>query len=219
MTTILFIVAGAIQLYLLFVMVGQYKKSRSPYLAFPILVIAALVADNWIVGFGKFIGEGSLLMFLNSIRFVTHAVFTSFGMIFAFGILKRIGIGFAQNKTIHAAVCIFASIVTALGIYMDVYKLQLLFKEENGTMRYVNDGFHLPPIPAIITIIFFMIAGLIVWVKTKSPWVFIGSLIMFILAPIGFRMPILGNIGEIAFVGAMIFGEKTAQDFTNINNE
>ncbi len=212
MTTILFILAGAIQLYLLFVMIGQYKKSRSPYLAFPILVIAALVADNWIVGFGKFIGEGSLLMFFNSIRFVTHATFTSFGMIFAFGVLKRIGVGFAQNKTIHAAVCVFATIVTTLGIYMDVYKLQLLFREQNETMRYVNDGFHGPPIPAIMTIIFFTIVGIIVWVKTKSPWVFVGSLIMFILAPIGMRIPILGNIGEIAFVLAMIAGEKVAHE-------
>ncbi len=215
MTTFLFIVAGAIQLYLLFVLVKQYKQSRSPYLTFPILVTAALVADNWIVGFGKFIGEGSFLMFLNSIRFITHAVFTSFGMIFAFGILKRIGVGFAQNKTVHAAVCVFATIVTTLGIYMDVYKLQLLFKEENGTMRYVNDGFHLPPIPAIITIIFFTIVGIIIWVKTKSPWVFAGSLIMFILAPLGFRIPILGNIGEIAFVGAMISGEKVASKNEN----
>ncbi len=216
MTTILFIIAGAIQLYLLFVMIGQYKKSRSPYLAFPLLVIAALVADNWIVGFGKFIGEGSLLMFLNSIRFVTHAVFTSFGMIFAFGILKRIGVSFAKNKTVHAAVCIFVTIITTLGIYMDVYKLQLLFKEENGTMRYVNDGIHIPPIPAIITIIFFIIVGIIVWVKTKSPWVFVGSLIMFILASVGTKMPILGNIGEIAFVLAMIAGEKTARENKNV---
>ncbi len=210
MTTALFILAGAIQLILLFVMIGQYKRSKSPYMAFPILVTAALVADNWIVGFGKFIGEGSFLMFLNSIRFITHALFTSFGMIFSFGILKRIGVGFAQNKTVHAAVCIFTTILTLLGIYMDVYKLQLLLKEENGTMRYINDGFHLPPIPAIITIIFFIIVGIIVWIKTKSPWVFIGSVIMFILAPLGFRIPILGNIGEIVFVGAMISGEKVA---------
>jgi hypothetical protein len=210
MTTFLFILAGAIQLFLLVVLIKQYKQSKSPYLAFPILVTAALVVDNWVVGFGKFIGEGTFLMFLNSIRFITHALFTSFGMIFAFGILKRIGVGFAQKKSVHAAVCIFVTLVTFLGIYMDVYKLQLLLKIENDTMRYINDGFHLPPIPAIITIIFFMIVGIIVWIKTKSPWVFLGSLVMFILAPLGFRIPILGNIGEIAFVGAMISGENTA---------
>jgi hypothetical protein len=210
MTTILFISAGFIQLILLFVLIKQYKQSGSSYLAFPMLIVGALVADNWIVGFGSFIGEGNVLMFLNSIRFITHALFTSFGMIFAFGILKRIGVGFAQKNSVHIAVCIFAVLVTLLGIYMDVYKLQLGLIAEFGTIRYKNVGLAIPPIPAIITIIFFIIVGTIVWVKTKSPWMFLGSLIMFILAPLGFRIPILGNIGEIAFVGAMISGEKTA---------
>jgi hypothetical protein len=212
MTTILFILAGFIQLILLFVLIKQYKQSKSSYLAFPMLVVGALTADNWIVGFGSFIGEGAFLMFLNSIRFITHALFTSFGMIFAFGILKRIGVGFAQKKSVHAAVCIFVVLVTLLGIYMDVYKLQLGFVAEFGTIRYKNVGLEMPPIPAIITIIFFIIVGIISWIKTKSPWVFIGSLIMFILAPLGFKIPILGNIGEIAFVGAMISGEKIAQE-------
>ena len=213
MTTILFIIAGFIQLFFLLKMIGQYRRSRSPYLAFPILVLAALVADNWIVGFGKFIGEGNTLMFLNAIRFVTHAVFTSFGMIFAFGILKRIGVGFAQSKLAHSIVCVFATLVTLLGIYIDVYKLQLLLKDENGTLRYVNDGFHFPPIPAIITIIFFIVVGIIVWVKTKSPWVFVGSLVMFILAPLGIRTPILGNIGEVFFATGMISGENVAHKY------
>ncbi len=212
MTTILFILAGFIQLFFLFVIIKQYRQSGSVYLAFPMLIVGALVADNWIVGFGKFIGEGSLLMFLNSIRFITHALFTSFGMIFAFGILKRIGVGFAQKKSVHIAVCIFAVLATLLGIYMDVYRLELGVVAEFGTLRYKNIGLGIPPIPAIITIIFFIVSGIIIWIKTKSPWMFLGSLVMFILAPLGFRIPILGNIGEIAFVGAMIFGEKTAFD-------
>ncbi len=215
MITFLFIGAGFIQLILLFVMIRQYKQSKSPYLAFPLLVVSALVLDNWVVGFGKFIGEGSWLMVLNSIRFVTHAVFTSWGMIFAFGILKRIGVGWAQKKSIHAAVCIFATLMTLLGIYMDVYRLQLGLVAEFGTLRYKNVGLEIPPIPAILTILFFLMVGIIVWVKQKSPWFFFGSLIMFLLAPLGFRIPILGNIGEIAFVGAMISGEKTAREGEN----
>ena len=163
MTTILFIIAGCIQLFFTIKMIGQYRKSRSRYLIFPVLVLAALVIDNWVVGFGKFIGEGSTLMVLNSIRFITHALFTSFGMIFAFGVLKRIGVGFAQSKLSHAIVCLFATAVTLLGVYMDIFRLQLLLREENGTLRYVNDGIHIPPIPAIITIIFFIIVGIIVW--------------------------------------------------------
>jgi len=210
MTTALYLIAGIIQMVLTTVMIRQFLRSRSLYLIIPILVFGALIVDNFVVGLGAFIGEGETLKFLNAIRFYTHALFTSWMIIFSFGILRRIGIGWAQSKLLHSLVCIFAAFVTALGVYMDIVKLVLVPKAENGTLRYVNDGFHGPPVPAIIAIIFLMAVGIIVWIKRKSPWVFLGSLAMFICAPLGIRFPVVGQFGEIAFGGAIISGENEA---------
>jgi hypothetical protein len=41
--------------------------------------------------------------------------------------------------------------------------------------------------------------------------VFLGALVEFICAPLGLRMPIVGQFGEVAFAGAMIAGEDLSQ--------
>ena len=108
MITALYLIAGIIQIFLTSVMIRQYLRSRSLYMIFPILVFAALIYDNFIVGLGIFIGEGDTLKFLNTGRFYTHALFTSWIIVTSFGILKRIGIGWAQSKIVHSMFCILA---------------------------------------------------------------------------------------------------------------
>ena len=210
MITALYLVAGTINLVLAIIMIRQYLRSKSLYMIIPILVFIALIVDNYTVGLGEFIGEGATLKFLNAIRFYTHALFTSWIIVFAFGILRRIGIGWAQGKIAHSLVCIFALLMFCVGVYMDIVRLELVPKAENGTLRYVNEGFHFPPIPSIAAILFLMFVGVFVWVKRKSPWTFLGALTMFICAPLGLRFPILGQFGEIAFGGAIISGENQA---------
>ena len=211
MTIALYLIAGIIQIFLTVVMIRQYRRSKSRYMIIPILVFAALIVDNFVVGLGAFIGEGEFLKFLNAVRFYTHAIFTAWIIVFAFGILRRIGIGWAQSKIAHSIVCVFALLMFCVGVYLDIVRLELVPKVENGTLRYVNEGIHVPPIPSIVAIIFLMFVGIIVWIKRKSPWVFLGSLIMFVCAPLGLRFPILGQFGEIAFGGALIAGESEAQ--------
>lgn len=210
MITALYLIAGTINLILAIIMIRQYLRSKSLYMIIPILVFIALIVDNYVVGLGEFIGEGATLKFLNAIRFYTHALFTSWIIVFAFGILRRIGIGWAQKKIAHSLVCIFALLMFCVGVYMDIWRLELVPKAENGTLRYVNEGFHFPPIPSIAAILFLMFVGVFVWIKRKSPWTFFGALLMFICAPLGLRFPILGQFGEIAFGGAIISGENQA---------
>ena len=213
MTTVLYLIAGTIQIFLTVVMIRQYLRSKSRYMIIPVLVFAALIVDNFVVGLGAFIGAGAVLKFLNAVRFYTHALFTAWIIVFSFGILKRIGVGWAQGKIAHALVCLFALAMCLVGVYLDIIRLELVLKEENGTLRYVNEGIHIPPIPSIVAIIFMMFAGIIVWIRNKSPWTFLGALLMFICAPLGLRFPVLGQFGEIAFGGALISGESEAQKF------
>lgn len=215
MITALYLIAGTIQIFLLTIMIRQYLRAKSSYTLIPIFVFAALVIDNYVVGLGTFIGAGETLKFLNAIRFYTHALFTAWIIVFAFGILKRIGVGWAQGKTVHALVCVFALLMCALGVYFDIIRLELVLKEENGTLRYVNEGIKIPPIPSIVAILFMMFVGIVVWIKRKSPWTFLGALVMFICAPLGIRFPVLGQFGEIVFGGALISGESEAQKAEN----
>jgi uncharacterized membrane protein len=211
MLTALFLFAALLQLYLAVVLFNQYRRGRSPYTLIPLLVVIALVLDNFIIAIGRFIGEGELLKSLNSIRFITHALFTSWMLMFVWDVARRVGLPWAENRIVRMLFWAASIGLTALGAYMDIFRLKLAPRAEADTLRYVNEGFHGPPIPAIVVILVMTVVGLLIWRKTKSPWVFLGALVEFICAPLGLRMPIVGQFGEVAFAGAMIAGENLSQ--------
>lgn len=62
----------------------------------PLLVIAALVYDNLIIGIGRWIGEGALLEGLNLARFWIHAAITPLLVAWALHAIRRAGFGWAR---------------------------------------------------------------------------------------------------------------------------
>jgi hypothetical protein len=211
MMTLYYIVVAAIQIFLFITLFRLWRKSGSIYPIFPLIVIGGIIYDNLIIGFGAYIGEGELLKALNVPRFVIHAFFTPLIMIFAIGVARRCGVGFAQGKAAHTIVCLIATAMVALGVYHEVIQLTMQAKAEDGTLRYINTALQGPPVPAIATIIVVMILAIFVWVKTKKPWYFLGTLLMFVLAPMASKFVWAGNLGEIFMNLGSIFGEKTAQ--------
>lgn len=211
MLTLYYITIAAIQTVLFVLMFRLWRKSGSIYAVFPLIVIAGIIYDNLIIGFGAFIGEGELLKMLNVPRFVIHAFFTPLIMIFGFGVARRCGVKFAQSRNWHIALCVFTTLMVLLGIYEELWKMNLVPKVEDGTLRYKNEP-SAAPIPAIMTIIVAMILGVFVWIKTKKPWYFLGSFGMFIFAPMASKFVWAGNLGEIFMNLGGLFGEKTAQE-------
>jgi hypothetical protein len=211
MLTLYYIAVAATQLGLFVWMFRLWRKSGSIYAIFPLIVIAGIVYDNLIIGFGAYIGEGELLKALNVPRFAIHAFFTPLIMIFGFGVARRVGVGFAQSRNWHIAICIFATLMVFLGIYEELFRMNLVPIAEDGTLRYKNSPSS-APIPAIMTIIVAIVLGIFIWIKTKKPWYFLGSLLMFILAPLAPKFLWAGNLGEIFMNLGGIFGEKTAQE-------
>jgi hypothetical protein len=211
MLTALYLLAAALQVVLAVIMFRQYQRGRSVFTLIPLLVIIALIADNLIIGIGRFIGAGDLLKAINSLRFITHALFTSWMLLFTLDIARRAGLRWAQSNAAKYVFWALAIGLCALGVYMDIVQLRMEPVLEAETLRYRNAGHVGPPIPSIVVILVMTIVGLHLWIKTKTPWVFVGALIEFICAPLGFRFPIIGQFGEVAFCGAMISGEDTAQ--------
>lgn len=215
MMIIYYIVVALIQISLAMILFRLWRKSGSIYPIFPLIVAVGMIYDNLIIGFGSFIGEGELLKALNVPRFVIHAFFTPCLMIFAVGVARRVGVGWAQSKIGHILICLFTTAMIFLGVYHEIIQLALVLKAEDSTLRYVNSAAQGPPIPAIATIIVVMIIAIFVWIKTKKPWYFLGTLLMFILAPMAAKFVWAGNLGEIFMNLGGIFGEKTAQESRN----
>jgi hypothetical protein len=215
--TFYYLTVALIQLVFAVIAFRLVRSSKNWYALPVFIVICGIIYDNLIIGFGSFIGEGDLLKALNVPRFVIHAFFTPTLIIFGFGVLKRVGISWAQNKVLHSIVCLFVVGLIALGVYDEIIKLDLAPIAEDGTLRYKNASSAGPPIPAILTIIFVMIFGIITWWKTKSPWLFAGSFLFFCLAPFSSAFVWVGNLGEIFMSISTTSGERLAQEKAKLN--
>ena len=182
------------------VLVWQVSKmKRNNYGLLLLLVLAGLFYDTLVIGIGKFIGEGDLLKTLNAGRFYVHALLTPAMMIFGFGVLRKAGVKWAQGKTAHIVICVITTLLIALGAYSDILQLDLQTKTVADTLRYINEGgMKGPPIPAILTIIFLIVAGILLWRNTGWMWLAMGAILMFIAAGAGMGdMFYIGNLGEI----------------------
>lgn len=205
MGNIIFTLIGLIQLGLAVVGTRDVTRRFSWYALLVLLVVYGLAYDNLAIAAGSVLGEGDLTRLLNAPRYYIHALFTPAMMIAAFGALRLAGVGWAQSRVWHTVVCVLATGLILLGGYVDILNLALVPQMEDGVLRYVND-FHLfkgPPIPAVATIVVVLVFGGVLWRKQKWPWLFVGALLMFFAAA-QTRLPIVANLGEIAFAGGLV---------------
>lgn len=200
MLTILYVVFVAAFAYLTWQTVGLYQNKRSSYTLLLLIVLAGLAYDTLVILIGRFVGEGDLLKTLNAGRYLVHGFVTPAMMIFGFGVLRSAGVTWAQSRTAHIIVCVLTTLLIALGVYSDVIALELQSRAVLDTLRYVNEGgVKGPPIPAILTIIFLIVAGVSLW-RTTGWWrLAAGALFMFLAAGMGMGDTFyIGNLGEVA---------------------
>ncbi len=158
------------------------------------LVTIGLFYDNAVMGIGKWIGEGSFLEFLNSLRYWSHAFLTPLLVLYSVGVLRENGIQWVKKPRMTISAVFYTTLLIILEIWLEASKLALVPVEEYGVLRYESThpttG---PPVMIILVTVVLLIASLIVWKKTKWQWFFIGTLIM----TIGSFMPIEVNSGAL----------------------
>jgi hypothetical protein len=206
-----FFLIGLAHLWFLWQAWKLYRREPNWYLPLAMICLASLIYDCWAIAAGRFLGEGPLLQAVSRPRFYTHALFTPLLIIFAFGLARRLGARWAGNRAFHAVICLFALALIVLGAREDILHLTFAPKTLGDSLRYANAAAKGPPMPAILVNVFFLLIGGWLWRKTKSAAFFLGSLFMFIIAPLTPKLPLLGNFGELGISFAIITGEKLAQ--------
>jgi uncharacterized membrane protein len=211
MLTVLYIVFVALFVYLTRQTIRVYQNRRSSYALLLLIVLAGLAYDVLIILLGRFIGEGDLLKALNAGRFVVHGLATPAMIIFGFGVLRNAGVKWAQSRTTHIVICVVTTLLIALGAFDDVFALDLKTKTVMDILRYVNEGgIKGPPIPAMLTIVFLIVAGISLWRNTGWWWLAAGAIFMFIAAGMGMGdMFYIGNLGEVVLgIGNVLTARK-----------
>lgn len=204
--TIFFWLLAAGHLAVLVWGVRRLRDGWTSYALFIAAVTAALVFDNLILGLGGFMDEGPVLEFLNGGRFWTHALLTPTMMVAALGMLRLTGVGFAQKRSAFIVGGTLSGLLVLLGAWQDIVNLDLEPVAEYGITRYVN-AYELipgPPLPAILTIVVVIVAGVILWRRSSFPWLALGGIVMFGTAAAGGLL--VGNTGEVVFTASLMAG-------------
>lgn len=155
----------------------------------PLLVVAALVYDNLVLGSGRWIGEGALLEAVNYARFYVHAAITPLLVAWALHTLRRAGFAWAQARWYQVASIGAALALTFVEFLLEVRGLKLAPREEFGVLSYTGteppSG---PPLMVLIVAAVLLVAGALLWKRRGWPWLFAGALVMTIGS--GVRLPI-----------------------------
>ncbi|MDO5501664.1 MAG: phospholipid phosphatase [Actinomycetia bacterium] len=180
MDTILFL--GFALAYLLLLVWGLALARRHGWWTpanLPLLVLAALVFDNAVIGLGRFIGDGPVLEALNLSRFWVHALVTPVLVAWALHTLRRAGFAWAQHRWFQIASIGAALALTVLEYVVELRDLSIVPREEYGTLSYTSaeppEG---PPIMVLIVALVLIVAGALLWWKQKWPWLLAGALLM-----------------------------------------
>src|SRR5690625_113715 len=175
-----------------------------------LLVIIGLVYDNFIIAFGRFIGEGNVLENLSYVRFWLHALFTPTLILFAWSIYFRTGLPSAKKRFWKVLAYLITIGLILYELFASVKGLQLEPNWNNGVLTYESSGQSVGPFMVIIITIILGIVGLLLMIKFRFFWLFIGTLVMIsggILAIWIKYFPIMNGL-EFLFIVSLLWTKQ-----------
>ncbi|HSH04274.1 MAG TPA: hypothetical protein VLL52_17320 [Anaerolineae bacterium] len=207
MYTIAFIFLTLAHFYVFKKTLALHRQQPTPYTPILIILALALVYDNGLISLGRFLGPGPFLQNLSLPRFIMHALITPLLVIYTFGLARLFNLRWAQNRRNHAIACLTSVLFIIGNIWQDRHGFNLYPKVDHDLLRYTSDSTG-PPIFTILTILVMIVIGFAILRQTKSPWVFFGSLFMFIAAAVGGREILPGNTGEAVLLLSLWLAER-----------
>ena len=198
-----------------------YLQNRDIVFLLILAPLCLLWYDSLIIGIGHWFGAGDLLKSLSWPRYIAHSLLLPFWIIAAGALARRADFNWAKSKWVMAMFCLFGTAGIGMGV-LEIMQLELFPACMHGTVRYVPFVVEAqacrpelaglghapsgPPIVPILSTVLFLILGIVLWAKRKWPWLFLGSLFMFIMAgmPQSIAGPLLSNIAEPVIAAAAL---------------
>ncbi|MBL8223766.1 MAG: hypothetical protein JNM50_00435 [Chromatiales bacterium] len=187
-------------------------RYRTNGLIFASLPLLLLWYDNFVIGIGSTLGEGGLLMGLNTVRFLAHYISLPMTFIALGAMAREAGFAWAQTKLAMGAFCVLATwfIGHDLWLFSQSTFYPSCFAD---TLRYttsiapytacgpdaeIGAGRSIPPVPAITLTIMMILFGIYLWRQIGWKWLTLGSIgaLAFFAVPYPPTGGIFGNIGE-----------------------
>lgn len=220
MFTIVYILYGAAHLALLIWGFRLYQRAHHLGIMLFLVVLAALVYDNWVIAAGSSIGEGEGLKTLNQVRFLLHALFTPLFVYTGYTLAQRANVSWAQNPLLQRGIWGIVAVLVVLGLLtgfigQDIYPAcfgdTLRYAERVSESQLCREGQEIhtggiPPIAAIVTILIVAAFAFGIWRTNGWVWLLAGAVIMIVTAavPASRVGPWVGSGGEIVFAFSIL---------------
>ena len=195
----IWVIAALELLIMLAALKGSGKGKKALHLL-TALVCFGLFYDALIIALGSALGEGTLFTVLSRLRFVFHGALIP--LLFA---ICAYALNF--NKTWKTIVWIFTGVLIVLGI-AEGFATVLETRSIAGVLRCASGegtpgwATAVSSVLSFGTVIPLIIAGVVVWIKQKTPALFLAGFLMFAFSALG---PATGNTDLIFFIS--MFGE------------
>ncbi|MGW0781854.1 hypothetical protein [Streptomyces sp. NPDC002913] len=206
MISLVFAVLAAAQLFLAVSAGRCWRAAPGLSAAVPTLVCAALVWDNGVIALGSSAGAGPLLETLSVPRFVAHALLTPLLVLWSLSAVTHAGLPWARRKGVRVAAVGLTVLLVAAGVLHDIIGLTLRTERWADTLRYTNDAASpVGPLPAIITGLVVLFAGIVLWRSTGFAWLAVTAGVMVVVSGAAAQVPPLGNAAEVVLnVGLLL---------------
>ena len=175
-------VISAVELFFTVLLFSRYVKTKNLIFLLSGMICVGLTYDALVLAFGSFLTEGAALLALSRMRYVFHG-----GLIPLIFAICAYALNFKKVWKIVAWV--FTGVLIVLGI-ADGCIREIGVQTVAGVCRYASVS--APAWAEIVnslltfgTVIPMMIAGVVVWIKQKTPHLFLSAFLMFLFSGLG----------------------------------
>ncbi|MGM9632634.1 MAG: hypothetical protein ACI3XL_06050 [Eubacteriales bacterium] len=195
----LWVITG-IHVVFLTVMFLNFAKTKNVLMLLSALITCGLFYDALILSMGSVLPEGAALMGLSRIRFVSHGALIP--LIF---LICACALNF--NSLWKKIALVFTGVLVILGI-AEGFSVELVAQNAANIVRYAS-GDNTPAWAEAVsgvlsygTVVPLIIAGIVIWIKEKTPTLFLSGALMFAFSALG---PATGNFDLIFYIS--MYGE------------
>lgn len=175
-------VISVLELVFTALLLSRYCKTKNLIYLLTGLICVGLTYDALVLAFGSFMTEGAALLALSRMRYVLHG-----GLIPLIFAICAYALNF--NKTWKLIAWVFTGVLIVLGV-ADGCIREIGATTVAGICRYASVS--APAWAEIVnslltfgTVIPMMVAGVIVWIKQKTPHLFLSAFLMFLFSGLG----------------------------------
>ena len=175
-------VISAVELFFTVLLFSRYVKTKNLIFLLSGMIRVGLTYDALVLALGSFLTEGTALLALSRMRYVFHG-----GLIPLIFAICAYALNF--KKVWKIAAWVFTGVLIVLGI-ADGCIREIGVQTVAGVCRYASVS--APAWAEIVnslltfgTVIPMMIAGVVVWIKQKTPHLFLSAFLMFLFSGLG----------------------------------